>query len=89
MVSRNLVFNFCNKLSVVTPCLAEHNRRHGVVVRAPTSQPVDLGFIYPSRVIPKDFKKRVFTASLLGAQHKKQRREQAGKLASCVVGLET
>ena len=44
------------------------NRRDGVVVRASASQSVDLGFIFPCRVIPKDFKKMVFTASLLGAQ---------------------
>ena len=38
------------------------------MVRASTLQAVDLGFISPSRVIPKNFLKMVFTASLLGAQ---------------------
>ena len=32
---------------------------------------VDLGFILPSRVMPKDFKKMVFAAFQFGAQHKK------------------
>ena len=33
------------------------HRRDGVVVRASASQSVDVGFISPSRVIPKNFKK--------------------------------
>ena len=41
--------------------------RDGIVVRASASQSVDLGFIFPSRVIPKDVKNMVFTAFLLGA----------------------
>ena len=42
-----------------------------VVVGMSTLQLVELGFISPSQVIPKDFKKMVFTASPLGAQHKR------------------
>ena len=41
------------------------------MVRASASQSVDLGFNSQSRVVPKDFKKMVFTASLLGTQHKR------------------
>ena len=47
------------------------HKRDGVVVKASASQSVDLGFISLSRVIPKDFKKMVFTASLFGVQHKR------------------
>ena len=42
----------------------------GVVVRASASQSVDLGFI-PKSSHTKRLQKMVFTASLLGAQHKK------------------
>ena len=44
-------------------------RRDGVVVRASASQLVDLGFISLVESYQKTFKKMVFTASLLGAQH--------------------
>ena len=53
------------------------------MVRASASQSVDLGFIFSSRVIPKDFKKWYFTASLFGAQHKKNSAEN--KPASLLV----
>ena len=44
--------------------------RDGVVVRASALQSLDLGVHFPSRVISKkDLRKRVFTASLLAAQH--------------------
>ena len=45
------------------------HRRDGVVVRASASQSVDLGFI----PLVKSYQKTlmVFTASMLGAQHKK------------------
>ena len=46
------------------------HRRDGVVVRASTSQSVDLGFTPYVESYQKTLK-MVFTASLLGAQHKK------------------
>ena len=49
---------------------ASYYRRDGVVVRAPASQLVDLEFIPLLELYQKTLK-MVFTASLLGAQHKK------------------
>ena len=46
-------------------------RRCGIVVGASALQPVDLGFISLSQVMPKDYKKMVFTASLPSAHHKR------------------
>ena len=47
------------------------NQRDGVVVRASASQSVDLGFIPKVELYQKTLK-MVFTASLLGAQHKQR-----------------
>ena len=60
----------------------ERHRRNDTVVKASASQSVDLGFISPSSVIPKTLK-MVFTASLLGAQHKRNSAEN--KPASLLV----
>ena len=46
------------------------NRRDGVVVRASASQSVDLGSL-PKSSHTKRLQNMIFTASLLGAQHKK------------------
>ena len=67
-------------IDIVSFGLINQNRRDGVVVRASASQSIYLGFISSSRVIPKHFKKMVFTAFLLGAQHKRDKNKQASLL---------
>ena len=66
------------------------NRRDGVVVRASTSQSVDLGFILLVESYQKTLK-MVSIASMLGARHLYMRNcgEQAGKFACCVLGQGT
>ena len=49
--------------------IVSNNRRDGVVVRAPASQSVDLGFIPLVESYQKTLKKMASAAFLLGARH--------------------
>ena len=56
-------------LADILSYLNDMSRCDDVVVRASTSQSVDLGFISQVESYQKTLKKMVFTAFLLGAQH--------------------
>ena len=61
-------------------------RRDGVVVRASASQSVDLGS-FPKSSHTKRLQKMIFTASLLGAEHKKSNSVQKKPASLLVVSL--
>ena len=64
----------------------EFNRRHGVVVRAPASQSVDLGFNPLAESYQKTLKNGIQNFPAWLSTFKGGCGEQAGKFACCVLG---
>ena len=65
------------------------NRRDGVVVRASTSQSVDLGFIPLVGSYQKTLKNGIHSFPAWRSAFSGGCGEQAGKLACCVLGQDT
>ena len=65
------------------------NRRDGVVVRAPASQLVDLGFIPLVESYQKTLKNGIRSFPAWRSAFKEGCGEQAGKFACCVLGQGT
>ena len=75
-----------------TPCILKglyNNRRDGVVVRAPASQSVDLGFIHLVESYQKTLKNGIRSFPAWRSAFRGGCGEQAGKFACCVLGQGT
>ena len=78
---------YSKRTSLLHVFISRVNRRNGVVVRASALQLVDLGFISQDESYQKTSKK-VFTASLLGAQHNRDNVEnKPGSLLVVSLGM--
>ena len=67
----------------------EEDRRNGIVVRAPASQSVDLGFNPLVESYQKTFKNGIHSFPVWRSAFMGGCGEQAGKLACCVLGQGT
>ena len=77
------------RISLAKNIISEEYRRDGVVIRAPASQSVDLGFIPLVELYQKTLKNGIRSFPAWRLAFREGCGEQAGKFACCVLGQGT